>query len=74
MPGRPHDSFGLGWARTVLSNNFIPFLRERLDLGLTHEDAVEMYYKARITKWLTATLDLQIINPGSRGRSMGPDG
>ncbi len=26
------------------------------------EDAVEMYYNAAITSWLTATLDLQIIN------------
>jgi len=63
VPGRPQDSFGLGWAHTRLSDNFVPFLRERLDLGLTHEDAVEMYYNAAITRWLTATLDLQIINP-----------
>jgi len=63
VPGRAQDSFGLGWAHTKLSDNFEPFLRERLPLGLTLEDAVEMYYNAAITKWLTATLDLQIINP-----------
>ncbi len=63
VPGRPDDSFGLGWAHTQLSGNFVPFLREQLDLGLEKEDAVEMYYNASITKWLTATLDLQIINP-----------
>jgi porin len=62
VPGRPNDSFGVGWARTQLSGNFLPFLRERLDLGLSKEDAVEMYYNASITKWLGATLDLQIIN------------
>jgi len=63
VPGRPDDSFGIGWAHTQLSGNFVPFLRQRLDLGLSKEDAVEMYYNASITKWLTATLDLQIISP-----------
>ena len=41
----------------------MPFLRERLDIGLDKEDAVEMYYNAAITRWLGATLDLQIIDP-----------
>ena len=63
VPGRADDSFGLGWAHTQISGNFVPFLREQLDLGLSKEDAVEMYYNAAITKWLTATLDLQIISP-----------
>lgn len=62
MPGRPYDTFGLGWARTELSNNFASFLRQRLDLGLDKEDTVQMYYNASITRWLNATLDLQIIN------------
>jgi porin len=63
VPGRPYDSFGIGWARTQLSGNFLPFLRQQLNLGLEKEDAVELYYNASITRWLTATLDLQIINP-----------
>jgi porin len=63
VPGRPQDNFGIGWAHTQLSGNFVPFLRQRLDLGLEKEDAVEMYYNAALTRWLTATLDLQIINP-----------
>ena len=46
VPGRPLDSFGLGWAHTQISGNFVPFLREQLDLGLSKEDAVEMYYNA----------------------------
>ncbi len=40
------------------------FLRQRLDLGLDHEDAVEMYYNAALTPWLNATVDLQVVNPG----------
>jgi len=63
VPGRPTDTFGVGWARTQLSDDFIPFLRQRLDLGLNKEDAVEMYYNFSIAKWLNATLDLQVINP-----------
>ena len=63
VPGRPADSFGVGWARTQMSSNFVPFLRQRLNLGLDKEDAVEMYYNFSVTKWLNATLDLQVIDP-----------
>ena len=66
VPGRPRDHFGVGWARTQFSDNFVPFLRQRLDLGLDKEDAVEMYYNASVTRWLGATLDLQIIDPALR--------
>ena len=58
---RPCDTFGIGWARTELSDNFVPLLRQRLRLGLDHEDAIELYYNAALTRWLGATLDLQII-------------
>jgi porin len=64
IPGRRRDSFGLGWAQTEFSDNFVPFLRQQLDIGLDHEDAVELYYNAVVTPWLNATLDLQIIEPG----------
>jgi porin len=64
VPGRPLDTFGIGWARTQFSDNFVPFLRQSLDLGLDHEDAIEMYYNASITRWLNVSLDLQVINPG----------
>jgi len=63
VPGRPHDNFGVGWSRADLTSNFVPFLRTQLNLGLDHDDAVETYYNAWLTRWLGATLDLQIINP-----------
>jgi porin len=63
VPGRPRDTFGVGWARTELSGDFFPFLRQQLALGLEREDAIEMYYNAAVTSWLNATLDLQIIEP-----------
>jgi porin len=61
VPGRPCDNVGIGWARTELSGNFVPFLRQQLRLGLGHEDAVELYYNAELTHWLSAAFDLQII-------------
>ena len=64
VPGRPHDTFGIGWARTQFSDDLVPFLRQRLDLGLNKEDAVEMYYNFSITPAVNATLDLQIVQPG----------
>ena len=66
VPGRPRDTFGIGWARTQFSDDFVPFLRERLNLGLSKEDAVEMYYNFSITPAINATLDLQIVDPALR--------
>jgi porin len=63
VPGRPDDTFGLALARTQLSSAFLPFLRQQLNLGLQHEDAVEMYYNISVTKWLNVTADLQVVNP-----------
>jgi porin len=64
VPGRPRDTFGLGWSRIEYSDDLVPFLRERLDVGLEHEDVVELYYNFALTGWLDATVDLQVVNPG----------
>src|SRR4030095_1583803 len=63
VPGRPHESFSVGWARTEVSGDFVPFLRDTFNLGLGTGDTVEMYYNAAVTQWLSASLDLQILNP-----------
>jgi porin len=63
VPGRPRDDIGIGWARTEFSDNFVPYLRETYDLGLDHEDAVEMYYNAAVTPWLSISPSFQIISP-----------
>lgn len=73
VPGRPHDSFGIGWARTQFSDNLLPFLRQTLDLGLDHEDAVEMFYNASLTRWLNMSLDLQVIDPALK-KTLGSSG
>ncbi|MDO9168585.1 MAG: carbohydrate porin [Methylobacter sp.] len=62
--GRPYDSFGIGWARTQFSDQFVPLLRERLNLGLDHEDAIELYYSVVVTPWLNVSPHLQVINSG----------
>jgi porin len=64
VPGRPRDDFGIGWVRTEFSDNFVPYLRNTLDLGLDHEDAVELYYNASITPWLSVSPSFQVINAG----------
>jgi porin len=63
MPSRPDDSFGLAFARSQFSSDFVPFLRQNLALGLEREDAFEAYYNLAITGWLSATADLQVIDP-----------
>ena len=62
VPRRPNDDFGVGWARTQFSDDFVPLLRQKLDLGLDSENALELYYNAAVTAWLNATFDLQIVN------------
>src|SRR5262249_23905689 len=58
VPGRPRDSFGVGWARTELSDKFLPEVRARIaGIGLDKEDAVEMYYNFEVTRAVSATLD-----------------
>jgi hypothetical protein len=62
------------WSRPRLTGDFVLFLRQRLDLGLSVEDAVAMYYNAAITPWLIMAADLQILDsalnktPGSSGQ------
>jgi porin len=64
VPGRPRDDFGIGWARTEFSDNFVPYMRSTFGLGLDHEDAVELYYNASVTPWLSISPSLQIIDSG----------
>jgi Carbohydrate-selective porin, OprB family len=72
VPRRPHDTFGVGWARTEFSDDFLAFLRDRLGLGLEREDAIEIFYNASVTSWLNATLDLQIIEPALKKKLSSP--
>jgi len=66
VPGRPDDQFGIGWSGLAVSNDYAAFLRRALDLGLTYENAFEVYYDAALTRSIGATLDVQVIDPGLR--------
>lgn len=68
VSGRAADSFGLGFASTQFSGAFVPFLRQRLDLGLEHENAFETYYNAALTGWMDLAADIQVVNPGLKKR------
>jgi porin len=64
VPGRANDHFGVGWSRVVFSDNFVPYMRDTFQLGLDHEDALELYYSAAITPWLSVSPSLQVLRPG----------
>lgn len=63
VPCRPRDDFGIGWARTEFSDDFVPYLRHKYDLGLDREDAVELYYNVAVTPWLNVSPNFQVIFP-----------
>jgi porin len=63
VPGRPHDTFGVGWSRVELSDDLLAALRSRVDIGLEREDAIEIYYKLALAKSIGLSLDLQIVPP-----------
>jgi len=64
VPNRPRDDFGIGWARSKFSDDFLRELRALpVNLGLDHEDVVELYYNVAVTPWLSVSPSLQIISP-----------
>jgi porin len=64
VPNRPRDDFGIGWARTEFSDDFLRELRALpVNLGLDYEDVVELYYNVAVTPWLSVSPSLQIISP-----------
>ena len=57
IPSRDNDRFGIGWYYMNTSSE-LPG-----DLGLGHEQGVEIFYNIAVTPWLQITPDIQIINP-----------
>jgi porin len=60
LPGRRHDSFGLGYFVVGASDGF-PGLAD-----LDHGQGFEVYYDIAVTPWLHLTPDLQVIDPALR--------
>jgi porin len=58
---RPHDSFGIGYFYTGLSDDFRTLLAPIISLGDVHGG--ELYYRVALTKCCQVTADLQVIEP-----------
>jgi len=61
IPGRPRDSFGLGWFYYDFSDD----LQDALAPALTFQDeqGLEFFYSCALTPWLALGADLQWIDP-----------
>ncbi len=62
LASRPQDNWGIGWSRVDINGDFADFLREKLALGLTREDAYEAFYTAQLTRSIGASLNVQYID------------
>jgi porin len=69
IPGREHDSFGVGYFRIGLSSDFKNLLGGSLappGLAQRDEQGVELFYNAALTPWCHLTGDLQIVEPSTK--------
>ena len=55
VPGRPDDSFGVGYFTVGPSDNFPAFI------DISHSEGFEIYYDIAVTPWWHFTPDLQVI-------------
>lgn len=64
LPGRPIDTFGVGFFYLGLSSNFkelaAPILPQRDEYG------VELFYNLAVTRWCRVTADLQVGRPSTQ--------
>jgi len=63
LPGRPDDSFGVGYYYLHVSRD----LPEPFDRRARDEQGVELYYNIAVTPWCRITPDLQIVRPVREG-------
>jgi len=56
--GRDNDTFGIGYFRAELSDDFLSFFS-----GLDDSYGFEIFYNIEVTPWLHVTPDLQVIEP-----------
>jgi porin len=61
VPGRPHDSFGIGGFAYDFSNA----LQDAVDplLEFNDEQGLEAWYSFALTPWFKLTADAQLVNP-----------
>ena len=62
VPGRPNDTFGVGYYYVGLSDKLPRFIQRRVE----DEKGVELYYNVAVTPWMHITPDLQVIDPARK--------
>jgi porin len=69
IPGREHDTLGLGYFHIGISDDFKQLLSASPappGLAQRDEQGVELYYNAAITPWCHLSADLQIVTPSTK--------
>jgi porin len=69
IPGREHDTLGLGYFHIGLSGDFQELLAgppAPSGLAQRDEQGIELYYNAALTPWCHLSADLQIVTPSTR--------
>lgn len=69
VPGRPNDSFGVGYFYYRFSSDLQSSLQPILELG--NEHGVEVFYNLALTPWLTLGGDLQWLEPAREDKDQG---
>ena len=65
IPGRPLDTFGVGFFYLGLSDDFKSLLSPILPQQ--DEYGVELFYNYAVTPWCRFTTDLQVVRPSTQG-------
>ena len=63
VPGRPHDSFGIGYFRYDFSDDLKSAVQPLLNIDA--EQGIEVFYSLAVTPWFRVAADLQWIQPAS---------
>lgn len=66
IPGRPRDSFGMGYFRYNFSDALEDAVSPLAELG--DEQGVEAFYNFAATSWFHIGADLQLVDPSRRAR------
>lgn len=67
VPGRPLDSFGVGWFAYSFSKDLQDSLAPLVDFDA--EYGQEVFYQLAVSPWCRVSFDLQVIEPATGGES-----
>nr|WP_320192236.1 carbohydrate porin [uncultured Desulfobacter sp.] len=67
VPGRPRDTFGIGYFYYNFSNELQSAVTPLITFE--NEQGIEVFYNIAVSPWLHITVDLQCIDPGTGGNA-----